>query len=131
MHPAPDTRGRGERGTTGSAGVVTVGSPPESPAGSPALACGQEAREKPVAPRTLLGPYGRLFAVPGSVWFSLAGWVARLPLPMLGLGAVLLVEGESGSYALAGAVSGTLALSAAVAGPQWSRAMDRRGQGAV
>jgi MFS family permease len=92
-------------------------------------------REKPVSPRTvlrpLLGPYARLFAVPGAVWFSLAGWVARLPLPMLGLGAVLLVEGESGSYALAGAVSGTLALSAAVGGPLWSRAMDRRGQGRV
>ena len=67
-----------------------------------------------MSPRSLLGPYGRLFTVPGAVWFSLAGWVARLPLPMLGLGAVLLVEGESGSYALAGAVAGTLALSAAV-----------------
>ncbi|WP_336030619.1 MFS transporter [Geodermatophilus sp. FMUSA9-8] len=84
-----------------------------------------------MSPRTLLGPYGRLFTVPGAAWFSLAGWVARLPLPMLGLGAVLLVEGESGSYALAGAVSGTLALTASVAGPQWARAMDRRGQGRV
>ena len=51
-------------------------------------------------------------------------------MPMLGLGAVLLVEGETGSYGLAGAVSGTLALSFGVAGPQWARAMDRRGQGA-
>ncbi|MFC4695224.1 MFS transporter [Geodermatophilus arenarius] len=84
-----------------------------------------------MSPRTLFGPYGRLFTVPGAVWFSLAGWVARLPLPMLGLGAVLLVEGESGSYGLAGAVSGTLALAAAVGGPQWARAMDRRGQGRV
>ncbi|MGY1727770.1 MFS transporter [Geodermatophilus sp. SYSU D01062] len=84
-----------------------------------------------MSPRTLFGPYGRLFAVPGAVWFSLAGWVARLPLPMLGLGAVLLVEGESGSYGLAGAVSGTLALAASVGGPQWARAMDRRGQGRV
>ncbi len=81
--------------------------------------------------RPLLGPYARLFTVPGAAWFSLAGWVARLPLPMLGLGAVLLVEGESGSYALAGAVAGTLALAAAVGGPAWARAMDRRGQGAV
>ena len=32
-------------------------------------------------------------------------------MPMLGLGAVLLVEGETGSYGLAGAVSGTLALA--------------------
>lgn len=84
-----------------------------------------------MSPRTVFGPYLRLFAVPGSRAFAFAGWVARLPAPMLGLGAVLLVEEASGSYGLAGAVSGTLALSFAVAGPQWARAMDRRGQGVV
>ncbi|MFW3170436.1 MFS transporter [Geodermatophilus sp. CPCC 206100] len=84
-----------------------------------------------MSPRSVFGPYARLFAVPGSVAFSFAGWVARLPIPMLGLGAVLLVAGETGSYGLAGAVSGTLALSFSVASPQWARAMDRRGQGAV
>ncbi|CCG05621.1 MFS transporter [Blastococcus saxobsidens] len=80
---------------------------------------------------TVFSPYTRLFAVPGAASFSLAGWVGRLPAPMLGLGAVLLVEQETGSYGLAGAVSGTLALSYGVAGPQWARAMDRRGQGPV
>jgi MFS family permease len=84
-----------------------------------------------VSPRTVFSPYARLFAVPGSVAFSFAGWVARLPIPMLGLGAVLLVAGETGSYGLAGAVSGTLALAFSVASPQWARAMDRRGQGTV
>ncbi|MGY2127974.1 MFS transporter [Blastococcus sp. SYSU DS0617] len=84
-----------------------------------------------MSPRTVFDPYLRLFAVPGSRAFALAGWVARLPAPMLGLGAVLLVEEASGSYGLAGAVSGTLALSFALAGPQWARAMDRRGQGVV
>jgi MFS family permease len=84
-----------------------------------------------VSPRTVFGPYLRLFAVPGAASFSFAGWVGRLPAPMLGLGAVLLVEGETGSYGLAGAVSGTLALSFGVAGPLWARAMDRRGQGRV
>ena len=49
----------------------------------------------------------------------------------VGLGSVLLVEGETGSYGLAGAVSGTLALAFAVASPQWARAMDRMGQGIV
>jgi hypothetical protein len=86
-------------------------------------------RENAVSPRTVFSPYARLFAVPGAGAFSFAGWVARLPIPMLGLGALLLVEGETGSYALAGAVSGTLALSFSVASPQWARAMDRRGQG--
>nr|WP_204262217.1 MFS transporter [Blastococcus saxobsidens] len=78
-----------------------------------------------------MGPYRQLFTVPGASAFSLAAWLGRFPAPMLGLGAVLLVEGESGSYALAGAVSGTLALAFAVAGPQWARLMDRRGQGVV
>jgi predicted MFS family arabinose efflux permease len=84
-----------------------------------------------VSPRTVFSPYVRLFAVPGSASFSAAGWVGRLPAPMLGLGAVFLVEGATGSYGLAGAVSGTLALSYGLAGPQWARAMDRRGQAAI
>ncbi|WP_324274974.1 hypothetical protein [Blastococcus brunescens] len=84
-----------------------------------------------MSPRTVFSPYARLFAVPGAAAFSFAGWVGRLPAPMLGLGAVLLVEGETGSYGLAGAVSGTLALCYGLAGPQWARAMDRRGQARV
>ncbi|TFV67825.1 UNVERIFIED_ORG: MFS transporter [Bacillus sp. AZ43] len=84
-----------------------------------------------MSPRTLLGPYLRLFAVPGAGRFSFAGWVGRFPAPMLGLGAVLLVEGATGSYGLAGAVSGTLALSYSVAGPLWGRVMDRGGQAVV
>lgn len=88
-------------------------------------------RENTVSPRTPFGPYARLFTVPGAAAFSFVGWLARLPLPMIGLGAVLLVAGETGSYGLAGAVAGTLALSASLAAPQWARAMDRRGQGAV
>jgi predicted MFS family arabinose efflux permease len=84
-----------------------------------------------VSPRTVLSPYVRLFTVPGSAAFSFAGWVARLPIPMLGLGAVLLVVAETDSYAVAGAVSGTLALSFSLVSPQWARAMDRRGQGVI
>jgi predicted MFS family arabinose efflux permease len=79
----------------------------------------------------VFAPYVRLFAVPGSSSFSFAGWLARLPMPILGLGAVLLVEGETGSYGLAGAVAGTLALVGSLASPQWARVMDRRGQGVV
>ncbi len=44
---------------------------------------------------------------------------------------MLLVEGETGSYGLAGAVAGTLALVGSFASPLWARAMDRRGQGDV
>jgi predicted MFS family arabinose efflux permease len=85
-----------------------------------------------VSPRTVFSPYVRIFAaVPGARAFSFAGWLARLPMPILGLGAVLLVEGESGSYGLAGSVAGTLALVGSLVSPLWARAMDRRGQGVV
>jgi MFS family permease len=84
-----------------------------------------------VSPRTIFSPYARLFTVPGAVAFSFSGWLARLPMPILGLGAVLLVAGETGSYALAGGVAGALALAGALVSPLWARAMDRRGQGTV
>lgn len=85
-----------------------------------------------MSPRTVFSPYVEIFsAVPGARAFSFAGWLARLPMPILGLGAVLLVAGETGSYALAGAVAGTLALVGSLLSPQWARAMDRHGQGVV
>jgi MFS family permease len=84
-----------------------------------------------VSPRTLLTPYSELFTVPGTRAFSLAGVIARVPMATVGLGSVLLVEGETGSYALAGAVSGTLALSFALGSTLWARAMDRVGQGRI
>jgi MFS family permease len=86
------------------------------------------------APRslfTLFSPYARLFAVPGARAFSLAGWLARIPMATVGLGSILLVAAETGSYGLAGAVAGTLTLSFSLASPQWARLMDRRGQGPV
>ena len=81
--------------------------------------------------RRLFAPYTRLFAVPGAARFSLAGWLARVPASTTGLGTVLLVSGETGSYALAGGVSGTFALAYSVGSPAWARAIDRRGQGSV
>ncbi|MGY1843968.1 MFS transporter [Modestobacter sp. SYSU DS0875] len=84
-----------------------------------------------MSPRTVFSPYARLFTVPGARAFSLAGWFARVPMATVGLGSVLLVAGETGSYALAGAVAGTLSLSFAIASPQWARLMDRIGQSPV
>jgi MFS family permease len=102
---------------------------PESPAGQVPHSPATRKRENPVSPRTIFSPYARLFAVRGAAAFSTAGWLARLPMPILGLGAVLVVEAESGSYGLAGAVAGTLALVGSLVSPVWARAMDRRGQG--
>ena len=84
-----------------------------------------------MSPRTVLDPYVRLFAVPGAASFSLAGWLGRLPASTTGLGTVLLISGETGSYTLAGAVSGTFALAYSVGSPLWARGIDRRGQSTV
>ena len=45
-----------------------------------------------MSPRTLFRPYAALFAVPGARALTLAGFLARLPMPMVGLGIVLLVS---------------------------------------
>lgn len=76
-------------------------------------------------------PYRRLFDLPGTLPFVLAGLIGRFPLSMLGLGTVLLVTGNHGSYALAGAVSATLALGNASTAPLIGRLSDRCGQARV
>src|SRR3954470_24715405 len=83
-----------------SAPAARLGLPPERPAEVARTRSWPESARDPVSPRTVFSPYVRLFAVPGSAAFSVAGWVGRLPAPMLGLGAVFLVEGATGSYGL-------------------------------
>ncbi|MFF9869103.1 MULTISPECIES: MFS transporter [unclassified Streptomyces] len=73
-------------------------------------------------------PYRAIFAAPGTVGFSLAGFLGRMPLAMMGIGIVTMVSQLTGRYGLAGALSATLAVSAAVLGPQVSRLVDRYGQ---
>ncbi|GAA1914179.1 MFS transporter [Streptomyces sodiiphilus] len=72
--------------------------------------------------------YRDLLAVPGAPAFVTAGFVARLPVAMRGLGCLLLVSATTGSYALAGAVAAALMLSQAAAAPFLGRAADRHGQ---
>lgn len=73
-------------------------------------------------------PYRAIFAAPGTVGFSAAGFLGRMPLSMMGIGIVTMVSQLTGRYGLAGALAATLALSAAVLGPQISRLVDRHGQ---
>lgn len=54
--------------------------------------------------------------------------IGRLPMTMIGLGLTLLIVGQSGSYALAGAVSATTTIALALAGPYGARLADRLGQ---
>ncbi|MBU2048595.1 MAG: MFS transporter [Gammaproteobacteria bacterium] len=76
----------------------------------------------------MTGPYRELFAAPGTTGFALAGLLARLPLPMTGIGIITLLAQVRGSYALAGAVAATFVLTYALLSPQVSRLVDRHGQ---
>ncbi|MCK8675930.1 MFS transporter [Streptomyces lichenis] len=72
--------------------------------------------------------YRAIFAAPGTVSFSAAGLLGRMPLAMMGLGVMTMISEITGRYGLAGSLSATMAVSAAVLGPQVSRLVDRHGQ---
>ncbi|MDU0340732.1 MFS transporter [Bosea rubneri] len=76
-------------------------------------------------------PYREIFRAPGSVAFSAAGFVARLPLSMVTIGIVTMLSQARGEYWLAGSVAATFALANALIAPQISRLVDRHGQSRV
>lgn len=76
----------------------------------------------------MANPYRELFAAPGTKGFALAGLLARIALPMTGIGIITMLSQLRGSYALAGAVSAMFVLTYALLSPQISRLVDRRGQ---
>lgn len=75
--------------------------------------------------------YRRILTVPGGLLFSASGMVARLPISMVGLGIVLLVEAETDSYGLAGAVSAVYVAAGAAFAIVQGRLLDRLGQARV
>lgn len=79
----------------------------------------------------MIAAYRTLFAAPGSAGFSIAGLLARLALPMTGIGIITLLAQLRGSYALAGAVSAAFVLSYALLSPQLSRLADNYGQSRI
>lgn len=79
----------------------------------------------------MANPYRELFAAPGAKGFALAGLLARIPLPMMGIGIIAMLSQLRGSYALAGAVSATFVLAYALLSPQISRLVDHHGQSRV
>ena len=76
-------------------------------------------------------PYREIFRAPGTIGFSAAGFVARLPLSMVTIGIVTMLSQARGEYWLAGGVAATFALSNALIAPQISRLVDRHGQSKV
>ncbi|CAM5458170.1 transporter [Streptomyces avidinii] len=94
-------------------------------------------RPGPTAPRVRPGrrrspgPYRRLFAVPGARGFTAGNLIARLPMGMFGISAVMMIAGQRGSYALAGAVVAAGLAATAVVAPWTARLVDRHGQARV
>ncbi|MEC4015079.1 MFS transporter [Streptomyces sp. H27-D2] len=95
---------------------------PDRPTGHPTN------RPRRSGPPRFLGPYGRIFAEPGSRAFT--GWnlLGRLPMGMFGISAIIMIAGSRGSYALAGAVTATGLAATALVAPWTARLADRYGQ---
>ncbi|AZP18218.1 MFS transporter [Streptomyces aquilus] len=77
------------------------------------------------------GPYRRLFTHPGTRAFTAGNLLARLPMGMFSVSAVVMIAGTRGSYALAGAVTATGLAATAVLAPFTARLIDRHGQARV
>jgi MFS family permease len=73
-------------------------------------------------------PYLHVLGTPHALPMVLAAFIGRLPLSMVGLGSVLLVQSETGSYGLGGAVAAVGAVASAAAGPVIGRLADTHAQ---
>jgi MFS family permease len=73
-------------------------------------------------------PYLHVLRTPHALPMVLAAFIGRLPLSMVGLGSVLLVQSETGSYGLGGAVAAVGAITTAVSGPVIGRLADTHAQ---
>ncbi|MCX5199643.1 MFS transporter [Streptomyces sp. NBC_00249] len=109
---------------TGST-LVLAAPAPRTPAPAPAPV------PAPPRPRTPRGPYARLFALPGTRGFTAGNLLARLPMGMFGISAVMMIAGQRGSYALAGAVTATGLAATALVAPWTARLIDRHGQARI
>ncbi|MGW5328831.1 MFS transporter [Streptomyces sp. NPDC004014] len=75
--------------------------------------------------------YRGLFSRPGTLAFTAGNLVARLPMGMFSVSAVVMIAGARGSYALAGAVTAVGLAATGVAGPWIARLVDRHGQARI
>ncbi|GGU67574.1 MFS transporter [Streptomyces lavendofoliae] len=91
-------------------------------------------RQRP-GPRTgsrgTLASYRRLFATPGTRAFTAGNLVARVPMGMFSVSAVIMIAAEYDSYALAGAVTATGLAATALVAPFTARLVDRYGQARI
>jgi len=78
--------------------------------------------------KSVYEPYAVALRLKGAAKFSGAGFIARIPLAMVGLGILLFISNTTGSYAFAGFVQASFTLTAALAAVVSSRMSDRYGQ---
>ena len=76
----------------------------------------------------MLANYSDILRLHGAWKFSLAGFILRLPMSLVGISTILLVKAEYGNYTLAGAVSAANMIALAVGAPVLARLVDTRGQ---
>ncbi|MET8509173.1 MFS transporter [Streptomyces sp. NPDC004787] len=76
----------------------------------------------------ILQRYRVIFDKPGTARFCIAGLISRMPMSMLGVGAVTMMSEMAGSYVLAGLLAAALSLSCALMAPRISRLVDVYGQ---
>ncbi|MGW0597487.1 MFS transporter [Streptomyces sp. NPDC002776] len=75
--------------------------------------------------------YRSLFVIPGARAFTAGNLLARLPMGMFSVSAVIMIAGTRDSYALAGAVVATGLAATALVAPWIARLIDRYGQARV
>ncbi|MFF7953118.1 MFS transporter [Streptomyces griseorubiginosus] len=128
MPPRPHHPYRPMPTMTADALVIADFSPrgPRSP-GGPRGPRGPRGRRRPRTP----GPYRRLLATPGAHAFTIGNLLARLPMGMFSVSAVVMIAGTRGSYALAGAVTAAGLGATAVVAPWIARLVDRYGQAKI
>jgi MFS family permease len=78
--------------------------------------------------KSVYEPYAQALRLNGAAKFSGAGFIARIPLAMIGLGILLFISNTTGSYAFAGFIQASFTLTAALAAVISSRMSDRYGQ---
>ncbi|MFF5917837.1 MFS transporter [Streptomyces flavochromogenes] len=81
--------------------------------------------------RTSRNSYLRLFGVPGARAFIVGNLIARLPMGMFGVSAVIMIAAAYDSYALAGGVTATGMAAGALTAPWIARLVDRYGQARI
>jgi len=79
----------------------------------------------------VIAPYINIYRTKGAFKFSLAAFIARMPISMMSIAIVFVIVAKTDSYALAGTFTAIGALMAALVAPFWSRAADRYGQSRI